>query len=49
MSIGTITAGTIVYINQIDKIYHKAISNLFFDWEYWDLPVRRTSIMDWYE
>jgi hypothetical protein len=48
-SIGTISAGTIVYINQIDKDYHKAISDTFFDWEFWDLPVRRTTPNDWYE
>lgn len=38
-SIGTISAGTTIYIGQIDKIYHKVMSSSFFDWEYWDLPV----------
>ena len=48
-SVGTIPKGTIVYINQIDKNGHQCICDSFFDWEYWDLPVRTTTPNDWYD
>ncbi len=41
ISVGTTPKGTVIQITGIDKEYHKVISDSFFDWHYWDLPVER--------
>jgi hypothetical protein len=38
-SIGTLLAGTVLNIKQIDTEYHNVIGEPLYDWTYWDLPV----------
>lgn len=38
--VGTIPKGSVVEITQVDELTHKVISPDFYDWHFWELPVK---------
>ncbi len=39
--VGTVPAGKIIEITQIDRQYHKVIGPDFYDWTHWEMPVEK--------